>query len=109
MNISLYAIPGIERMTRHEKADAIKEKVSKVADIPVSDIMSRKRNDDTVLVRQISIFLVWELANVSKVRAGKMHSRNHATVIHAIRRIQNEWHQDSRIPYIVEEVRKEFL
>lgn len=58
--------------------------------IPVEQITSNKRSKDTVQPRQISMYLVRDMLGYSLPEIGKIFSRDHTTVLHAIDKIKNE-------------------
>lgn len=58
--------------------------------IPVEQITSNKRSKDTVQPRQVSMYLVRNLLGYSLPEIGKIFSRDHSTVLHAIDKIKNQ-------------------
>ena len=53
------------------------------------DIRSTKRSNDIAYPRQIAMFLCHELTDVSWPTIGGFFNRDHSTVIHAHKKIQN--------------------
>lgn len=55
------------------------------------DIMSKKRNSEFVLPRQVVMYLCRELTNVSQINIGKiLGKKDHTTVIHGVKKIEVE-------------------
>lgn len=55
------------------------------------DIMSKKRNSEFVLPRQVVMYLCRELTNVSQINIGKiLGKKDHTTVIHGVKKIEAE-------------------
>ena len=66
--------------------------VSEVAhyhNIPEDTIRGTQRNKGTAEARQIAMYLVRKMTNLSLPDIGKEFSRDHATVIHAVRKVEN--------------------
>ena len=56
--------------------------------IPVEQITSNKRSKDTVQPRQVSMYLVRNMLNYSLPEIGKIFSRDHTTVLHAVDKVK---------------------
>ena len=54
------------------------------------DITSKKRNSEFVLPRQVVMYLCRELTNISQVNIGKLGKKDHTTVIHGVKKIEND-------------------
>ena len=55
------------------------------------DIISKKRNKEIVIARQVSMYLARELTNLSLLRIGELFGgRDHTTVIHAYEKIKKD-------------------
>lgn len=55
------------------------------------DIVSKKRNSEFVLPRQVVMYLCRELTNVSQINIGKiLGKKDHTTVIHGVKKIEAE-------------------
>ncbi len=53
-----------------------------------AELSSRSRFQRIVAARQLAIFICREMTDLSTVDIGKVFNRDHATVIHAIRKIR---------------------
>lgn len=67
----------------------IMQAVANYYSIPVEQITSNKRSKDTVQPRQVSMYLVRNMLNYSLPETGKIFSRDHTTVMHAVDKIEN--------------------
>ncbi len=56
--------------------------------IPVEQITSNKRSKDTVQPRQVSMYLVRDMLGYSLPEIGKIFSRDHTTVLHAVDKVK---------------------
>lgn len=56
--------------------------------IPVEQITSNKRSKDTVQPRQVAMYLVRNMLEYSLPETGKVFSRDHSTVLHAVDKIE---------------------
>jgi chromosomal replication initiator protein len=71
--------------------DMITKEVASYFSIKVSDVKSAKRIKSIMLPRQIAIFLSRKLTGNSLVSIGeKFGGKDHATIIHSIKRIEEE-------------------
>ncbi len=68
----------------------ILQAVANYYSIPVEQIVGNRRSKDTVQPRQVSMYLVREMTNYSLPEIGKVFSRDHSTVLHAINKIEDE-------------------
>lgn len=69
--------------------------------IPVEQITSNKRSKDTVQPRQVSMYLVRDMLGYSLPEIGKVFSRDHTTVLHAINKIDEERKNSSEMSDIL--------
>jgi len=58
--------------------------------IPMSEFLSRRRNQDIAYPRKIAMYLVRELTDMPLAAIGEIFGRDHSTVLHAWRTISEE-------------------
>ena len=69
--------------------DVIIEEVSKFYNIPVSNVKGQGRTKDTVLARQIAMYVIRRMTKLSLKEIGaEFNGRDHTTVMHSIERIE---------------------
>ena len=69
--------------------DVIIEEVSKFYNIPVNNVKGQGRTKDTVLARQIAMFVIRRMTKLSLKEIGaEFNGRDHTTVMHSIERIE---------------------
>jgi chromosomal replication initiator protein len=72
-------------------------------------LQSKKRTKDLTVPRQVAMFLIKELFDVSLVEIGKMFGgRDHSTVIHSISKVEEDIVADPALRQRVEELRASF-
>jgi len=72
------------------KAKTIIKAVSIACDIPIRDLLGRKRNKETADARQITVYLLRELLNLSFVQIGvEIGGKDHTTIIYAYKKISH--------------------
>ncbi len=72
-------------------------------------LQSKKRTKDLTVPRQVAMFLIKELFDVSLVEIGRMFGgRDHSTVIHSITKVEEEIATDPAFRQRVEELRASF-
>lgn len=82
--------------------DLIKEEVSKLFNIKVSDMNSKKRDKLIVYPRQIAMYIVRELTDFSLLGIGNnFGGRDHTTVIHACNTIKERRKTDKNLDQII--------
>jgi chromosomal replication initiator protein len=71
--------------------DMILKEVSSQFSVNIADIKSEKRVRSIMLPRQVAMFLARKLTDLSLVGIGERFSgRDHATIIHSVKKIENE-------------------
>lgn len=68
----------------------ILQAVANYYSIPVEQILGNRRSKDTIQPRQVAMYLVRDMTNYSLPEIGKVFSRDHSTVLHAINKIEDE-------------------
>ena len=72
-------------------SDLIIDETAKYYSLTVEDLKGQRRTRNTALARQISMFLIRKLTNLSLKDIGDLYEgRDHTTVLSSIRRIENE-------------------
>jgi chromosomal replication initiator protein len=72
-------------------------------------LQSKKRTKDLTVPRQVAMFLIKELFDVSLVEIGRMFGgRDHSTVIHSITKVEEEMAADPAFRQRVDELRQSF-
>ena len=90
--------------------DIIKEKVSDYYSITTADISSTKRNKELVLPRHVAMYLSRELAKKSFPEIAKAFGgKNHATVIHAVNKIQKDINNDKSLLSEINDIKNNLL
>ncbi len=85
--------------------EAVIDEVSRYYDVSVEKIKGDKRTSDIVLPRQIAMYIIREKTNLSLPEIGKeLGGKNHTTVLHSIKKIEEAIKQDPQIAKIVAEL-----
>jgi chromosomal replication initiator protein len=85
--------------------DMILKEVSSYFSIKASDIKSEKRVRSIMIPRQITIYLSRRLTDASLAGIGeKLGGRDHATIIHSIKRVEEEMKIKKELKEIVEKI-----
>lgn len=72
-------------------SDYVKEIVSKYFSVDKNDLSSNKRSNEIAFPRQIAMYLCRDVANMSYPKIGEdFGNRDHSTVMHACKKIENE-------------------
>ena len=68
--------------------DKILDEVSRTFNIPVSDILSKKKTADIAYARQVSMYIISQLILISSTEIGKHFNKDHTTVLYNIDKIK---------------------
>jgi chromosomal replication initiator protein len=74
--------------------NSIQKEVAKFFDIRILDLKSNSRNIKIARARQIAMFLIKNMTDMSLAEIGKEFNKNHATVIYACKKIEELMFQD---------------
>ena len=75
--------------------------------VKTADMDSKKRSADITLPRMVAMYLIREKTDVSLNDIGKLFGgRNHATVIHAIEKIEKATQDDVKLLHDLEAIEK---
>lgn len=89
--------------------DRIIESVSSVYGVSVNDILSDKRNANISTARQVSMFIIRELTDISQQQIGeKFGGKTHSTVHHSIDLVEKKMGEDSVFKNTVFDIIKNF-
>ncbi len=62
--------------------------VSQVYDIPFEDIVGKRRTDSVAFARQVAIYILRELTDLSTITIGKVFNRDYSTIISSSEKIK---------------------
>lgn len=85
-------------------ADVIIEEVGKFYNISPFDIKGLARTKDIVLARQVAMFVVRKMTNLSLQEIGGVFNRDHTTVMHSIERIENMSKKSPEMAEIIKDI-----
>lgn len=86
-------------------ADVIIEEVCKYYNIENESLRGQGRTKDTVLARQIAIYIIRNMTNLSLTEIGKeFDKRDHTTIMHSIGRIESLIKQNTEINEIIKDI-----
>ena len=84
---------------------SIIDQVSRYFNISIEDIKSEKRKTEIVFSRQMAMYIIRELTNLSLPEIGKeMGGKNHTTVLYSIRKLEDAMKQDPKTAKIAAEL-----
>ena len=85
-------------------ADVIIEEVGKFYNISPFDIKGLARTKDIVLARQVAMFVVRKMTNLSLQEIGAVFNRDHTTVMHSLERIETESKKSPEMAEIIKDI-----
>ncbi len=107
-NASRWLKDLIRRSSRGQiTIELIQQATAESFGIPVSSLSGNKRTSEIASARQVAMFLSRELTGTTLQQIGYAFNRkDHTTVIHACKKIEESCRKDSRIKQIVENIRE---
>ncbi len=99
--------PGILVDGPSVSPDRIREEVAINWNVKPDGLSSKRRTKDVMVPRQVAMYLIKEMLDESLVQIGRRFGgRDHSTVIHSIRRVQAEMHDDDDFALRVNRIRQ---
>ncbi len=89
--------------------EIIIKEVSKYFQVDENALIGKNKSKETVLPRQISMYLIRELIQLSYPDIGKYFNRDHSTVIHAVNKIEETIRTDSEFKNEIKDIRNNIL
>jgi chromosomal replication initiator protein len=90
-------------------ADLIRERVAEEWGVSVDGLMSKRRTKELTVPRQVAMYLIRELLDLSLVEIGSLFGgRDHSTVIHAINKVEEDVAADDAFRTRIEVLRAQF-
>ena len=87
--------------------ERIREEVALNWNVKADGLSSKRRTKDVMIPRQVAMYLIKEMLDESLVQIGRLFGgRDHSTVIHSIRRVQAEIHDDDDFALRVRRIRQ---
>lgn len=86
--------------------NTIIEEVSRTYTVSVEDVLSKKQNAPITKVRQICMYIVREITEMSLEEIGKNFGKNHATVLHSINKVDALMKTQPKEKNIIEDIIK---
>ena len=87
--------------------DVVRRKVAAAWGVSAEQLQSAKRTKDLTVPRQVAMYLIKELFDLSLVDIGKLFGgRDHSTVIHSISKVEDDMQADPELKTRVEAIRK---
>ena len=89
--------------------DRVRQAVARAFNTTPEALQSKKRTKDLTVPRQVAMYLIKDLFDVSLVEIGRMFGgRDHSTVIHSIAKVEEDMAADPAFRQRVEELRTSF-
>lgn len=85
--------------------EAIQQAVASVLGVARSDLLSRQRTPRVARARQLAMFLARELTPLSLAQIAREFDRDHSTVLHALRAVEQRNEPGSEVAGNIQEVR----
>jgi chromosomal replication initiator protein len=107
-------MPGIKPMYRNIKATIIDEDliivtVCEYFNLPFDKLLKKDRQSNVVLARNILIYFLFKYTTLSKSDIARMLNKDHTTVIHSFRALQDRIDTEEIIKERIDEIRSKIV
>ena len=109
-----FTLPGLKGnkifkpFSTHEHR-AILESVAEHYDLDVEELFNKRRHQGVVLARHMSMFLMKKYTRMTLTAIAKIYKRDHTTIIHACRQIDNLLETDPTVRQDMHSIEMRFL
>ena len=84
---------GERNSARSVTVEKIVNEVSRTYDVSPEDIFSKEKSADIALARQISIYIVSQVMDMSSIEIGRKFGKDHSTVLYTLDKIKRDFAQ----------------
>jgi chromosomal replication initiator protein len=100
-------VPVMSSVTSELTPESIRDAVARHWNVDAKALVSKRRTKDLTIPRQVAMFLIKELLGTSLVAIGDVFGgRDHSTVIHSIRKVEQTIEEDSSFAERIDLVRR---
>ena len=90
--------------------EKIIEEVARTFGVTAEDIRSSKRNSNISKARQIAIYVVREITQLSMNLIGdEFGGRDHSTIVYAVKQVEKDMSKDTKVKSMVEDIIKNIM
>ncbi|CAN5781703.1 chromosomal replication initiator protein DnaA [soil metagenome] len=90
-------------------ADFVRQRVAEMWNVSAQELQSKRRTKDLTVPRQVAMYLIKEMFNLSLVEIGRMFGgRDHSTVIHSVSKVEEDLATDPELRQRVDKLKSEF-
>jgi chromosomal replication initiator protein len=86
-------------------ADVIVEETAKFYGLDSKSLLGNSRKANIVKARQVSMFIVRSMTNMSLPEMGKFYGMHHTTVMHSVEKIENALKSDKGLSDIIKDIK----
>ncbi len=86
-------------------ASVILDSVCKFYNIKKEELLARKRTKEVALARQVAMYLITDLLSIPLAAVGDIFGKDHATVIYAKSKVQEDMHKNKKFATEVNDIR----
>ncbi|MDD4182409.1 MAG: helix-turn-helix domain-containing protein, partial [Candidatus Omnitrophica bacterium] len=98
----------VKEIYKRVTPDVILERVSNYFNIPKEDLKKGKRSKTLVLPRQITMYLVRELTDLSLPEIGvSLGAKHHTTILYAHKKVKEEVKGNQKLKLIIDSIKQE--
>ncbi len=85
--------------------EVIVEETAKYYSMDARQILGTSRTKDVVLARQVSIYLIRSITNLSLPEIGKVFGKDHTTIMHSLGRVENQMKTNRELGEIIRDIK----
>lgn len=85
--------------------EVIVEETAKFYDLDAKTIMGQSRKADIVLARQVSMYIIRSITNLSLPEVGKFFGQHHTTVMHSVEKIEKTLGTNGELKEVIRDIK----
>ena len=106
MNLTRTAVMDVvrEERARRPSAEKILQEVSAYYNVEADKVKGKARSKDVAFPRQMSMYMMRQLSQMSMPDIGKFFDRDHTTVLYGLDRIETALREDPQLQNVVDDI-----
>ncbi len=89
--------------------DFIVKAVAKYFEMDADSLLSKNKSQEFIIPRQIAMYMVREMTNLSFPQIGKFFGKDHSTVMHATKKLEEKMKTDNDLKTQIQDVKNSIL
>ena len=93
-----------EERARRPSAEKILQEVSAYYNVDAEKVKGKARSKDVAFPRQMAMYMMRQLSQMSMPDIGKFFDRDHTTVLYGLERVETSLREDPQLQNVVDDI-----